>query len=203
MAYSWLGSEDGIAVSCEGDVLGAASMYLLNVLTGRQGSATLLDMTALDPDTQAMLMWHCGVSPRHFANDDGIKWVDHVTLGRKGEDGPYGVAGDQVFAAQETTVSYIGDDGSSLLVIRSDIIEHAKKGFDGTRGWFSEFELNKKPVSLMDLINTLTVRGHEHHFAVGQGDVTDELMEFAAWKSMRLIEHIPQANYLQLEGANV
>jgi len=203
MAYSWLGSEDGIAVSCEGDVLGAASMYLLNVLSGRGGSSTLLDMTALDPATNAMLMWHCGVSPRHFANDDGIKWVDHVTLGRKGDDGPYGVAGDQIFAPQETTVSYIGDDGSSLLVIRADIIEHAKKGFDGTRGWFAEFELNKKPVSLMDLINTLTVRGHEHHFAVGQGDVTDELMEFAAWKGMRLIEHVPEAAYLQLEGLNV
>ena len=203
MAYSWLGSEDGMAVSCEGDVLGAASMYLLNVLTGREGSSTLLDMTALDPQTNAMLMWHCGVSPRHFANDDGIKWVDHVTLGRKADDGPYGVAGDQVFAPQPTTVSYIGDDGGSLLVIRADIIEHAKKGFDGTRGWFAEFELNKKAISLMDLINTLTVRGHEHHFAVGQGDVTDELMEFAAWKGMRLIEHIPQAKYLQLEGVNV
>ncbi|MGB1287316.1 MAG: hypothetical protein ACPG7F_12330, partial [Aggregatilineales bacterium] len=203
MAYSWLGSEDGIAVSCEGDVLGAASMYLLNVLTGKKGSSTLLDMTALDPETNAMLMWHCGVSPRHFSDDNGIAWVDHVTLGRKADDGPYGVAGDQVFAPQETTVSYIGDDGSSLLVVHADIIKHKKKGFDGTRGWFSHFELNKKPVSLMDLINTLTVRGHEHHFAVGQGDVTDELMEFAAWKGMRLIEHIPQANYLQLEGVNV
>ena len=203
MAYSWLGSEDGIAVSCEGDVLGAASMHLLNVLTGRDGSSTLLDMTALDPATNAMLMWHCGVSPRHFANDDGIKWVDHVTLGRKGDDGPYGVAGDQVFAPQGTTVSYIGDDGSSLLVIRADIIEHEKKGFDGTRGWFAEFELNKRTVSLMDLINTLTVRGHEHHFAVGQGDVTDELMEFAAWKGMRLIEHVPLTKYLQIEGVNV
>lgn len=202
MAYSWLGSEDGIAVSCEGDVLGAASMYLLNLLTGAGGSSTLLDMTALDPETNAMLMWHCGVSPRHFANADGIKWVDHVTLGRKGDDGPYGVAGDQVFAAQETTVSYIGDDGSSLLVMRADIVERRQKGFDGTRGWFAHFELNKKPISLMDLINTLTVRGHEHHFAVGQGDVTDELMEFAAWKGMRLIVHIPQANYLQLEGVN-
>lgn len=56
MAYGWLGSEDGIAVSCEGDVLGAASMHLLNVLTGKKGSSTLLDMTALDPETNAMLM---------------------------------------------------------------------------------------------------------------------------------------------------
>lgn len=203
MAYSWMGSEDGVAVSCEGDVQGAISMYLLNLLSGAKGSATLLDMTALDPQTQAMLMWHCGVSPRHFANQDGIKWVDHVTLGRKGNDGPYGVAGDQLFAPQDTSVTYVGDDGSSLLVLRSSIVDHPKKGFDGTRGWFAQFELNKQPIELMDLLNTLTVRGHEHHFAVGQGDVTSELMEFAAWKKMRLIERIPYVDYLQLEGINV
>lgn len=203
MAFSWLGSDDSLAVSCEGDVPGAISMYLLNLLTGAKGSATLLDMTALDPQTNAMLMWHCGVSPRHFANDDGIKWVDHVTLGRKQADGPYGVAGDQLFAPQETTISYVGDDGSSLLVLRSSIIEHPRKGFDGTRGWFADFELNKEPITLWDLVNTLTVRGHEHHYAVGQGDVTSELMEFAAWKKMRLVERVPYVDYLQLEGVNV
>jgi len=202
MAYSWMGSEDGVAVSCEGDLLGAASMYLLNVLSDAEGSSTLLDMTALDPSSKNMLMWHCGVTPRHFANKDGIKWVDHVTLGRKSEDGPYGVAGDQVFAPQETSVTYIGNDGSSLLVLRADIVENSKKGFDGTRGWFSNFELNKKTISSADLLNTLTVRGHEHHYAVGQGDVTNELMEFAAWKGMRLVEAIPQTDYLQLEVIN-
>jgi L-fucose isomerase-like protein len=203
MAYSWLGSEDGIAVSCEGDVQGAISMYLLGLLTGNRGAATLLDMTALDPQTQAMMMWHCGVSPRHFANADGIKWVDHTTLGRK-TDIRYGVAGDQLFAPQkDTTVTYVGDDGGSLLVVRSSIIEHHKKGFDGTRGWFAEFELNKQPIELMDLLNTLTVRGHEHHFAVDIGDVTSELMEFAAWKKLRLIEKVPYADYLQIEGVNV
>jgi hypothetical protein len=150
-----------------------------------------------------MLMWHCGVSPRHFANADGIRWVDHVTLGRKGTDGPYGVAGDQVFAAQDTTVTYVGDDGSSLLVLRSHISERSVKGFDGTRGWFGDFELNQQPISLLDLINTLTVRGHEHHFAVGQGNVTSELLEVAAWKKMRLVERIPYVEYAQFEGINV
>ena len=55
----------------------------------------------------------------------------------------------------------------------------------------------------MDLMNTLTVRGHEHHYAVGQGDVTSELMEFATWKGMRLIEEVPNVDYLQLEGVNI
>lgn len=203
MAYSWLGSEDGIAVSCEGDLQGSISMYLLNVLSGANQSSTLLDMAALDPKTRQMMMFHCGVTPRHFANDDGIKWVDHVMLGRHSDDDPYGVAGDLIFAPQEdTTITYLGDDGSRLLVLRASIIENELKGFDGTRGWFNRFELNKAEIDPWDLINTLTVRGHEHHFAVGIGDVTDELMEFAAWKKLGLIERVPYADYLQIEGVN-
>jgi hypothetical protein len=204
MAYSWLGSEDGIAVSCEGDLQGAISMYLLNLLTGASQSSTLLDMAALDPKTNYMMMFHCGVTPRHFANDDGIRWVDHVTLGRNADDTAYGVAGDHIFAPQDhTTITYIGDDGSRLLVLGSSIVEHDLGGFDGTRGWFNRFELNKEPVDVWDLVNTLTVRGHEHHFAVGIGDVTNELLEFAAWKRLRLVERVPYAPYLQREGVNV
>jgi L-fucose isomerase-like protein len=197
MAYSWMGSEDGIAVACEGDVLGALSMYLLNLLTQRPGSSTLLDMAALDPDSQAVLLWHCGVTPRHFANQDGIKWVDHTTIGRK-TDIKYGVAGDLVFAPQETTVTYVSDDGATLLVLNSEIVERPTKGYDGTRGWFAQFRLNQVPISQRDLINTLTVTGHEHHYAVGQGDVTSELLEFAAWKEMKLIYPIAYTDFVQL-----
>jgi L-fucose isomerase-like protein len=197
MAYSWMGSEDGIAVACEGDVLGALSMYLLNLLTQRPGSSTLLDMAALDPDSQAVLLWHCGVTPRHFANQDGIKWVDHTTIGRK-TDIKYGVAGDLVFAPQETTVTYVSDDGATLLVLNSEIVERPTKGYDGTRGWFAQFRLNQVPISQRDLINTLTVTGHEHHYAVGQGDVTSELLEFAAWKEMKLIHPIAYTDFVQL-----
>ena len=202
MSYGWLGSEDGLAVSCEGDVMGALSMQLLNELSDVHGSSTLLDMTAMDEEAESMLMWHCGVSPRHFANSDGIKWVDHPTLGRKMPDGPYGVTGDQVFGAQETSITYIGDSGDTLLVMRSDIVERDVKGFDGTRGWFKQFELNQEPISLQDLMNTIVVRGIEHHFAVGQGNVTNELMECAAWWKMRLIEKVPYRDYLQVEGLN-
>jgi L-fucose isomerase-like protein len=202
MAYSWLGSEDGIAVACEGDVLGALSMYLLNILTQRSGSSTLLDMAALDPEAQTVLLWHCGVSPRHFANDEGIKWVDHTTIGRK-SDTRYGVAGDLVFAPQPTTITYFSHNGATLLALESNIVERPTPGYDGTRGWFSEFRLNQVPISQKDLVNTLTVTGHEHHYAVGQGTVTSELLEFAAWKSIDVIKAIPYADYVQLEGVNV
>lgn len=55
---------------------------------------------------------------------------------------------------------------------------------------------------MWDLVNTLTVRGHEHHYAVGQGDVTNELLELAAWLKMRTIDKIPMRDYVQIEGVN-
>ncbi len=202
MAYSWLGSEHDMAVSCEGDVPGVISMHVLNLLSERKGSSTLLDIAALDPERQSVLMWHCGVSPRHFANEDGIRWVDHVTLGRNAADGPYGVAGDQVFAPQPVTLCYISEDAEQILVMKSEVVDHPSPGYDGTRGWLSKTYLNGEPIDIWDLINTFTVRGLQHHFAMGQGDVTRELMELAAWKKMRLVEPVPYADYLQRDGVN-
>ena len=59
MAYSLLGSEDGFAVSCEGDVPGAVTMLLMNSMSTVHGSSTLLDLTALDYESDAALLWHC------------------------------------------------------------------------------------------------------------------------------------------------
>lgn len=189
-------------MACEGDAPGAVSMLLLNYLTRKPGSSTLLDLAAIDPAANTVLMWHCGVAPRHFANANGIKWVDHTTLGRKSAIS-YGVAGAQIFAPQETTLAYIGDDASKLLVVGSRIIERDEPGFDGTRGWFAQFELNQEPIALWDLVNTLAVRGQEHHFAVGQGNVTSELLELAAWLKLATVAKVPYRDYLQVEGVNV
>jgi len=38
--------------------------------------------------------------------------------------------------------------------------------------------------------------GHEHHYAVGQGDYSKELIEFAAWNKLKLIKEIPLVDYL-------
>lgn len=198
MAYSWMGSEDGIAVSCEGDVQGACSMLLLNYLSGLEQSSTLLDLATFDEKSDAILMWHCGVTPRHFANKDGIKWVDHSTLGRKTSKS-YGVAGDQVFAPQETTTTYLSNNGKQILVLNSTIFEHTNKGFDGTRGWFNEIYLNKNKISSKELVNIINIIGHEHHFAVGQGNFSSELIEFASWNSISLVKNIPMVDYLRPE----
>ena len=195
MAYSWMGSEDGVAVSCEGDVQGSISMLLLNYLSNSNQSSTLLDLATFDDDSDSVLMWHCGVTPRHFANDDGIKWVDHSTLGRK-TDKKFGIAGDQIFKPQATTTTYLGNNCERILIINSEIFEHTNKGYDGTRGWFKNIYLNREKISSRDLINTLNVMGHEHHYAVSQGNLSKELLELASWNDLKLVKKIKMVDYL-------
>ena len=195
MSYSWMGSEDGVAVSCEGDVQGSISMLLLNYLSNSNQSSTLLDLATFDDDSDSVLMWHCGVTPRHFANDDGIKWVDHSTLGRK-TDKKFGIAGDQIFKPQTTTTTYLGNNCERILIINSEIFEHTNKGYDGTRGWFKNIYLNREKISSRDLINTLNMMGHEHHYAVSQGNLSKELLELASWNDLKLVKKIKMADYL-------
>ena len=82
------------------------------------------------------------------------------------------------------------------------MVERDVKGFDGTRGWFTQFELNQEPIDTWELMNTLVVRGQEHHYTIGQGNMTNELLECAAWWNMKLVEKVPYKDYLQLEGVN-
>lgn len=196
MAYGWMGSEDNIPVGCEGDVLGAVSMLFMNSLEPNPRPPTLLDLTAISPDMDAVLMWHCGVSPRTWANDDGVSWVPHTTLGRKSEN-TYGVAGDMVFAPQPVTISYLSGDASEILVLGADIVEREEKGFDGTRGWFSNFTLNDEPIDIQDLVNTLVVRGQQHHYAVAPGRHVAPLLEAASWADIGLVPKVPYTDYMQ------
>ena len=75
-------------------------------------------------------------------------------------------------------------------------IRDSNKGFDGTRGWFKETKLNRSHISAENLINTLNIIGHEHHYAVGQGDYSKELLEFAAWNDLKLVDEIPLVDYI-------
>ncbi len=68
----------------------------------------------------------------------------------------------------------------------------------GTRGWASHFRLNgQDPASAMDLVNTVMVSGFEHHFPLAMGDLSESVLEFAAWMSITPLEKVPYRNYLQ------
>jgi len=84
------------------------------------------------------------------------------------------------------------------LVVGAAIVERENPGYAGTRGWFTDFTLNRDLVTLHDLVHTLTSGGHTHHYAVGIGDVTRELIEFASWTGVQRIAKRTYTEYLTL-----
>lgn len=189
MAFSYLDNKDGIPVASEGDVIGAISMLAMNEISA--GKSLLLDMNDLDFERDAVLMWHCGGSPLSFADDEGITWKNHSTLGRKTNNPPMGAVADYRFKPQPATILRLSDNAKELFIIDADIINSPHSGFDGTRGWLSNFRYNQDALSLADLVNTIMVEGIEHHFILGPGNHHESFQEFAAWLTINPIK--PQA----------
>ncbi len=197
MAFSWLDEIEGIPVASEGDVLGAASMLLLREISGQ--GAMLLDFTDVDLEQQAILTWHCGGSPLYLADEAGVSWKNHSTLGRKTPTAkPAGAVADFQFRPQPVTLTRISKDGEQLLVMDAEVIEGPSKGFEGSRGWISNLRLNHQSISLADWVNTMMVEGIEHHFILASGQHCAALSEFAAWTQMKPIQNVAYQDFLQL-----
>ena len=200
LAFSWLDEHDGIPVASEGDVLGAATMLLSNEVSG--GPSMLLDMNDLDAEREAVLMWHCGGSPVSFADEDGVSWKNHSTLGRKDPDArAMGAVADLRFRPQQATVLRLAADGSQLLALDARIIDSPHAGYHGSRGWVAEFADGDKQLSLADLVNTVVVDPFDHHFILGSGHHGGALREFGAWAGVTMIAPVPYQDHLQLGSA--
>jgi len=105
---------------------------------------------------------------------------------------------DLTFRPQPATIARIADDGRQLLALEADVIESPHPGFEGSRGWLSGFTLDRRPLTLTDLVNTIMVEGTPHHFILGGGHHGAALRELAAWSGMRLVERVPYRDHLQL-----
>ena len=195
MAFSWLDEQDGVPVASEGDVMGALSVLLGNEVSG--GQAMLLDMNDVDEKREAALMWHCGGSPLGFADDDGISWVNHSTLGRKTDAPPMGAVADLRFRRQEVTVLRLAADARELFVVEGSVIDSPNPGYEGSRGWVAHFTAGGVPLSLADLVNTVMTQGIEHHFALLPGHHEAALREVAAWLDLGVTVPLAYQDYLQ------
>ena len=71
-------------------------------------------------------------------------------------------------------------------------------GFEGSRGWVTNFRINQRPASLADMINTALVEGLEHHFVLSTGSHGAALAEIAAWTGMKPVHSVPYSDAMQL-----
>ena len=197
LAFSWLSEVDGIPVAAEGDRLGATSMLLLDAVSST--SSMLLDMIDVDLPGDAALMWHMGGSPLGLAGAGGVSIKNHPTLGRKAPGGVRaGAIADFIFAPGPCTITRIAGDAQALVIVEGDIVAGRSAGFEGSRGWVTNFRINQQQASLADLINTALVEGLEHHFVLSTGSHGAALAEIAAWTGMQPVHAVPYSDAMQL-----
>ena len=189
-------NDDGIVAACEGDIPAVVNMLIFNAMSGDRSS--LNDLVAFDEDDSTINLWHCGVAPGCWADRGGVCWDRHFNIGQyqgdewKGE----GVIADMQFRPGRITVATMDNSFNNLFILNGDIIE-GKPGYHGSTGWVGNLELNGRPVTHDDLMNTIVVERVNHHYPAVYGDYMNELNEFAAWKGLRTIAVRPYTPFMQ------
>ncbi|KGX92343.1 hypothetical protein N781_16430 [Pontibacillus halophilus JSM 076056 = DSM 19796] len=158
-------TEDGIVSSCEADIHGSVSMFILQQMSG--GLAPYLgDMVHVNEASNSVVFWHCGAGAYSLAHpEQGAKPGVHPNR-KLGFTMEFGLKPGQV------TMFRVGytPDGYRLLVMRGNALDTPKR-FNGTSVEVQlETDINETLYGLME-------DGFEPHYALVYADVADELIE--------------------------
>ena len=173
--------------ACEGDVWGAASMRVLQAVA--DAPAALLDLSDLDRERDAVLLWHCGNAPRALASATGTRLTTHFN-----RDG-VGVVRDQTLAPGPATGFRLLPDGAgvALVAIGGRVHDATGASFDGVRGWWGDLTWGRTPVSAERAVAGILDHRLPHHLALAAGDVRTALLELGERIGARVLDPSPRA----------
>lgn len=170
----------GIPASCEGDVPGAVTMVILKALAGG-GLPLFVDLISYDENANTGVVWHCGAAP--------------VSLCRKFEETEYrlhfrvdggdkkGVTNDFSLKPGTITLAKLDQDADGhfrMLIARGEAID--------TEPFIRGNPLNIRfDAPVKKLIDTIMLKGFEHHYTVIHADVKDALLQYCAWMGIEPI----------------
>ena len=195
----WL-LENGRIAACEGDVDSAISMLMLSSLTGVQ--PMLMDLSKPDFEDDTVLMWHCGSSPKRYADKKGVLFDGHYKPGSRVtcmDDIRVSGVNNMYYSPQPITVARFTDNYQSLLTFSGEFVEKKDRGYDGSRGWVGNLRMDGTFLSSLNLVNTILARGLQHHFPIVSGHVEEEVRELAAWLGITPVEAVAYKPYLQIQ----
>jgi L-fucose isomerase-like protein len=189
-------NEEGTVAACEADVTSALSMLMLNAISGKP--STVNDMVSLDEEDGSINLWHCGVAPKSWANENGVNLDAHFNIGehKNGEWIGKGVVADMGFKPGSITVFNLRNDFDHFFILTGDIMSE-KKGYYGSSGWVNNIAMNGRHLTIPDLINTISTGRVNHHYVSGWGDMEAELHEVAFWKDLAVVEPRPYSMQMQ------
>lgn len=161
-------TEEGLVSSCESDIHGSLSMFILRELA--QGSAPYLgDMVHVNEASNSAVFWHCGAGAYSLAHPaTGAKAGIHPNR-KLGFTMEFGLKPGKVTLFR---VGYTPADGYRLLIMRGEALDTPQR-FNGT-----SVEV-KLETDVSDTLYRLMEEGYEPHYALVYEDVVDELVELS------------------------
>ncbi|MGQ9623730.1 MAG: hypothetical protein ACUVTO_10000, partial [Candidatus Caldatribacteriaceae bacterium] len=191
-------NENGIIAACEGDVLGALSMFILSIISGC--SSTLMDLVGLDSSDDTVLFWHCGPAAPSWAERGRVCYRPHCNIGRNLPQQPFegsGFVNDLVLKNQPITIMRLTRGGQRMFLAIGNSLGATKKSYDGSRGWVGNLKISEARATALDFVNSIMVHKIEHHFALAPGHLCDELKELGFWLDVKPLEMVPYRSYMQ------
>jgi L-fucose isomerase-like protein len=191
-------NENGIIAACEGDILGALSMFILSVIA--DCSSTVMDLAGFDSLDDTILFWHCGPTAPSWAEGGKVRYRPHCNIGRNLPQQPFegsGFVNDLVLKSQPVTIMRLTYGGQKMFLALGNSLGDTKKSYDGSRGWVGNLKVGEAKATALDFVNTIMVHKIEHHFPLVSGHLHDELRELGFWLDVGPLEMVPYRGYMQ------
>lgn len=165
--------ENGKPSACETDVMGALSMYMLNIATGN--AAGYLDWNNnYDDEENKCINIHCSNYPKSFIGQiDEIGNLD-ILGASLGEERCFGAIKGKVAPGPMTFLKISTDDARGVIKMYVGEGEFTDDPTD-TAGGVAVCHVE----GLQDLLDMLCTHGFEHHVAMVRGHAADALAEAA------------------------
>ena len=168
-------NDEGVPGCCEADAYGTVTSLILQWLG--DGPAFVADLVDLDRSDGTGVFWHCGLAPLAMANPD-VPARATVHSNRRQP-----LLNEFPLRPGRVTISRLSQSrGLSRLTIGGGEMLDAPLPFAGTGGVI-RFD---RPVE--DVMETIMIEGHEHHYGIVYGDVRQELEALAALLELPVIE---------------
>lgn len=157
-------TEDGIVSSCESDIHGSITMYMLQEFGG--GAPYLGDLVHVNEENNSVTFWHCGAGAYSLANPNtGPKTGVHPNR-KMGFTLEFGLKSGFVTIARLSKLS----DGYRLFVMTGEALDTPQQ-FSGTS---VEVALRD---NCLETVYQVMEEGLEPHFAIVYADVKKELID--------------------------
>lgn len=166
--------------ACEGDVYGAVSMQLGEMLGGDK--TFFADLVIFDEKEDTGIFWHCGAAPACLCKPGSQPCIrKHPVIDGGGKKG---VAVEFPLKSGHVTIVRIGENLEGNL----RLMTFSAEAIDTDQCIRSTPLKVKFERPVRGLINDLVYNGFEHHYVVCYGDIKAQLKEFARLTGLELIE---------------